>query len=115
MRLFFVKHPNGSITTSDWPITETITTDDSVLTLESTPFEVTEEQVQQVQEGVKDWVITDGVLDLVDSTRKADKEALALANEERISAAKLRKLELIGKVTSGKATPEEQAEFANLL
>jgi len=104
---YFLQNENGSITYGNWPISEN--------GIEAVAFEITEEQLQQVQEGIKDWVIIEGVLSLKDSTRKADQEALVLAQEQAIKDAKTRKITLIGKISSGVATPEEMEEFANLL
>lgn len=107
MKLHFIKHENGTVTTSTWPFEEN--------NLQSFPFEVTEEQSKEVEEGISDWDIVDGEPVLKPSTRKADKEAAEKEAQEAATAAKKRKFELIQKVTSGTATPEEQEEFANLL
>jgi len=107
MKLFFVKHLDGSITTSNWPITEN--------DLEGVPYEVNEDDLALVQEGVKDWVIVDGAASVIDSDRKAKQDAAQQAAKDLAEQNKLRKIELIQKVNAGTATAEELTEFANLL
>lgn len=104
---YFLQNENGSITYGNWPISEN--------GVDAIPFEVTEEQIELVKDGTKDWSITEGVLSLIDSDRKAKIESEKIAIEQAIIDTRLRKIELIKKVTSGTATIDEQEEFANLL
>lgn len=107
MKQYFAKHPSGNVTRSSLPIQET--------GAESYIFEVDEADKKAVEEGEKDWEITGGKLKTKPSNRKAEQEAAKLAVSGVGNAKKARKLELISKVTEGKATKEEQEEFANLL
>lgn len=111
VKLHFVQLEGGAITYSNYSFKEHDT--------QSTPFEVNEEDLAAVKDGTKDFKIEGGNLLIVDSTRKADQEAAEQAAKEAAEAEKAaktaHKLELIQKVTSGTATPEEQQEFANLL
>lgn len=107
MYIHLVKHPGGEITASNYPINEN--------GIDSLAYEVSEDQCVLVQEGLKDWVINDGVLSLKDSERKSKLEQTVIDGKKIEENAKTRKLELIEKVTSGEATKEEQLEFANLL
>jgi len=54
MKMFFIKTRDGNVGWSSMPMAET--------GAESFEFEVTEEDATAVQEGLKAWVITDGVL-----------------------------------------------------
>lgn len=116
MLLYFAKHPSGHISVADWPITETVTQEDGeAYSVESIPFEVSEEDKLSVDEGSKDWDINDGIVTTKPSDRKAIQEAEVKAAQDAIVTAKKRKFQLIQKVTLGTATLAEQEEFANLL
>jgi len=105
VRQYFAKHADGSVTSSNWPIKETGAV--------SYEFETKKTDVKAVQEGEAEWVILDGVLSTKDLKSKKDAaKADALAVAEAIKG---RKKELIKKITEGKATAEEQEEFANLI
>lgn len=111
MKIYFAKHKNGSVTYCNWPIKET--------DAEPFAFECTEQDLKDVHDGTKDWKIEGGKLTVVASTRKADlkaaKLAAAQAKQAKRAAEKARKLELVQKITEGKATPEEQTEFVNII
>lgn len=107
MKQFFAKHPDGNITICNYPIKET--------GAESYSFEVDKTDMEAVEKGEKDWKIENGKLLLVTSTRKEDMKAEKLLLETQEQERKDRKLALIKAVTEGKATKEEQEEFANLL
>lgn len=109
MKQHILKH--DTITICNWPFSEN--------DIQSIPFECSEEDFAAYQDGTLDFDIVDGAVITKPSTRKADKEAAELAakqaDEAAAAAKKYRKIELIGKVTGGTATPAEQEEFANLL
>ena len=107
MKHYFAQHSNGNITVSSHPIKET--------GAESYSFEVNEADLEAVKEGTKDWEISNGRLSTKASTRKAEKEVQLLAKTQEAEIAKTRKKELIKNITDGKATKEEQEEFANLI
>lgn len=99
VKKYFAKHQDGSISTSNWPIKET--------GAESFEFEVDELDEAAVAEGTKDWVITDGQISTVESTRKADMEA---AEAARLEAEEQKKAELESlktKLSEGKASLSE--------
>jgi hypothetical protein len=106
MQQFFVKTEAG-VTRANYPIREN--------GIDSKPFEVSDEDLKKVEEGTHDFDIVKDKLVLVESNRKQQAEAIELQKQTEIEAAKARKIELIQKVTEGKATKEEQEEFANLL
>jgi len=108
MKLFFIKHEDGAITCSTWPIKEN--------GIESTMFEVSEEDKAAVDDGTKDWVFDNGVLTIAESTKKADREAAiaAIQAEEQAKAAELEILKT--KLSEGKASLNEiQLTLSKLL
>ncbi len=111
MKQYFAKHKNGNITVCNWPIKET--------GADSYEFEINELDLKDVQNGEKDWRIEGGKLTVVASTRKADfLAAQKAAQDAQITMEeqeKNRKLELVQKITEGKASPAEQQEFVNLI
>lgn len=107
MIIHLIKHETGAVSSSNWPFKEN--------DIESTPYEVTEEQNRQVLAGEKDWAILDGVATLKEPAYKQQLAEEQKAQEQLAIAEKSRKLQLIQKVTSGTATLAEQEEFANLL
>jgi hypothetical protein len=111
MKYYFAKHTNGQVTCCNWPVTET--------GADSYEFEVNEQDLKDVQGGDKEWRIEGGKLTVVASTKRLEFEAAQKAAEEAIVAAdeaqKALKLELVQKITEGKASPEEQEAFVNLI
>lgn len=109
--MIHITKSESGITWSNWPITEN--------GVSSIPFECTQEQLQEVQEGTKEFDIIDGQIVVKESNRKAEREAqeaqAKLEAEQAELAKKQRKKELIAKVAAGTATEAEQEEFADLL
>jgi hypothetical protein len=99
MRQYFAKHPNGNITTCNWPIQET--------GAESYEFDVKEADLVAAQAGTKDWKIEGGKLSVVASTRKAAAEAAKAQAEAERGAKKAELTSLKKKLEKGNATPEE--------
>ncbi len=103
MKLYFAKHTDGSITTANWPIKET--------GAESFEFEVDEEVKRLVDEGEKDFQIENGELKVVNSTRKAEREAEVLRQKEEAQALELEKAELKTKLENKQASLGEIQEL----
>lgn len=107
MKQFFTKHADGSIATSNFPIQEE--------GADSFEFEVTEEQHNNVNEGLHDWSIIGGALSLTESNRKDLKEESILKKEKEEKDLKTKKIEILEKITAGAATKAEITEFTNLI
>ena len=107
MKQYFAKHPDGKITQCNWPIKET--------GAESFVFDVTEQDLQDVASLDKDWKIEKGILSTVTSDRKAKLFLVQQAAAEEKALVQSKKMELVQKITEGKATAEEQQEFVNLI
>lgn len=103
MRLYFLKNVDGSVSYCNWPITETMSKDGEQITVESILSEVNDEWLASVQDGTHDFDIQDGAVVLVESNRKAEKEA----REVKIEADR-QELELLKqKLASGNASASE--------
>lgn len=95
MKKFFVPSEGGFVTIANLPIKEN--------GVASKVHEVTEEQLNSVQEGTHDFQVEDGNLVLRPSNRKAQIDAMKLAEAQRQEeAANLKK-----KLSEGKASLEE--------
>lgn len=102
MKLYFTKH-SDAINYCNHPIKEE--------GAESFVFEVNEDDLVAVEEGSKDFVIVDGQLSIINSTRKADAEAAQASAEQRELDLKKEKDMLIEKLEKGEATQEEKDQL----
>ena len=108
MKLYFAKHADGAITTANWPIKET--------GADSFEFEVDEEVKKLVDEGEKDFQIENGELKVVDSTRKAEREAELAKRQTELEVLQKEKAELKIKLEKKEASLDEiQTLLAKLL
>lgn len=106
--MYFTKNKDGLIAISNWPIKET--------NAESFAFEVDEEVKKLVDEGEKDFQIENGELRIVDSTRKAEREAEILRQKEEAQVLEAEKVELKTKLEKKEASLDEiQTLLAKLL
>lgn len=98
MKTYFIKTSSG-VTVSNWPIKEN--------GVGSEVVDIPEEDHKAVEDGTKDWFITDGVLTAIESTRKADYEASQAQQkaEEEAKQADLAVLKI--KLSEGKASLSE--------
>ncbi len=108
MKLYFSQSAEGLITHSSYPVKETGAT--------SYEFEIEEADLLAVESGEKDWLIEEGQLSTIPSTRKQDQidaeEATRLENE----ALEKEKEEMKEKLQKGQASNEEiQKLLAKLL
>lgn len=99
MKIYYVEHNDGRITTANWPIKEN--------GVESQVADIPEEDQKAVEEGVKDWVVTEGVLTTIESTRKADREALEVEQKAEAEAKQVELDSLKNKLSEGKASLSE--------
>ena len=104
--IFFVKNKTG-ITYSNRPIT-----DDGIAPM---AMEASDAELEAIESGEKEIAVVDGKGIIRISTKKAEREALEVLKVQEAGNQKTRKLELIKNITDGKATKEEQEEFANLI
>ena len=94
-------------TMSSRPIKETIYNGDEPQTIDSVSIDISESDVNAIEEGSKEFEIKDGKVTLKNSTKKAEKEAAELAEQQAKEALKAEKDALKAKCEAGTATLEE--------